>query len=636
MRSDRLSDDTSDRSLLSWVYSHGFLIALIATTLWISLIFFAGSPLHALVLGMPMAGLGVDDFARVSDLTAWWPLAADVSRGVLFPSAPALGQESWGIGFFPYLSVWLHGALLAVFGVSGTMWIGVLVLPVVAFILTVQIYRYFMPWRWSLFLAALGLVAFAGLPFRKFLFAVLTGTGWIEAGGLLQPDVLHFPFPALSLTIFLALFLLSIQRVKLTGRRALLLTLAWGLQLQVHVVTGILGVVFWALYSGLRLWRQEKNRLTASSVRIIAAQAAMLMVLALPSAASYLAAVRAGFVLFQSGPARPDLLWTVLIGYALLPVTLIVVLRRPFAIDLFELRSRFLPVWTLLLAELALMALNVLTGFGPTPELILTRLGLYFIHPFTFVPIIFYLTRPGMVLARTVDHPRLTLSLRRGLTWLFGAGSYVYLPLFFLFLTLFALASARQTMNDTASVRLPVANRAAAQAEAVAAGAPAGSTVAAQEPAANLLIPLNHRLGSLWVNRFANAVPEAEAIERLALYAHLMGWSGDRFAAFMAQPNHEFSHPASRLRLTADEVTPGFGYWLIHHTTILTPEQSKAYTEEIHHIFTHLDMVAALRRYRISQVLVSEDRLPASVPRRVKPVADGLLLTLDISDEPPP
>ncbi|MBT5868937.1 MAG: hypothetical protein HOH38_08875, partial [Nitrospinaceae bacterium] len=222
-----------------------------------------------------------------SELTGWLPLAAEVSRGNLFPSEPSIGSGASQLGFYPYISVWVHGLFIALFGVQGASFIGTTLFPIIAFFLLIKIYNRYLPTQWSISLAGVGLIGFVSLPFREFLASITMGIGWRELGTTQNMEIAHFPMPAFSLTIFLFIFNLSIENKRLTIKNISPITLLWALQLLIHPVNALLGLFFWFTAFPLRLIRQNQKKALIWHVQQITIQGLLAFIVMAPTLWAY-------------------------------------------------------------------------------------------------------------------------------------------------------------------------------------------------------------------------------------------------------------------------------------------------------------------------------------------------------------
>ena len=576
---------------------------------------------------MPALGLSIDNVNKVSNEIAWWPLAQEVSQGNLFPATPSLDHNQSALQFFPYLSIWIHGLLIALVGLELTAWIGYLILPTVGFVFAVLVYNLFLPWRWAIALAALGFITFADVPFRLFLSGLVSGQGWLGLGTTQLPDLLHFPFPTLSIVMFLSAFYWTLKPNRLTSGNAWRLTFLWGIQSHIHIINGTISAVFWPAYLMLRLWRQDRGVLSAISRKMLLTQAVFFALLSLPTLITFFGASNS--VMSGKNSLPESNLELVLIAYVLIPLIMIFILHYVKPIDFFEITSRFMPIWVLLGVEIVLIIVNVVTGFGPSPDLIFNRVGVFFIHLLPYGLVLYYMLRPHFELSRqtTLEHVRYKLGSL--IKWSVSSASYVYLPVFFILLSLFAVASAHKAFDEAIHVRRAVLLQNERQVEALYETATSG-VVMTETPAANLLIPMYGSLGSLWVNSFSNVVSSTEVIERLCLYAHLAGWDQKAFMEFMKPPERDrFSlHSAPVFLTEQSKITLGFGYWLTNHKDTLTGAELTHYMNQVEKSFSNLNISESIKKFKLSYMFVKEDRLPLEVKRRVKPVTGGYIIEI--------
>ena len=258
--------------------------------IWIVTVFSGWDLAQAIFGASTNFGISSESFSMFSEKTSWLPLAAEVARGNILPTQPSLATGASGLSFLPYLSVWAQGFFIALFGVQNTHIIGGMLFPAACFAVLVLIYREYIPLRWSIAFAAVGLISFAGFPFREFLTHLLLGGGWAEQGVLQPPDIASFPLPAFSLLMFLLAFRSSVRRVYLTPMRISALTFFWAIQSQVHVVNVVFGLPLWFLILGVSLWRRERGGNISLIVSTVVVQVLFAFVLCVPAMIGYLGA----------------------------------------------------------------------------------------------------------------------------------------------------------------------------------------------------------------------------------------------------------------------------------------------------------------------------------------------------------
>lgn len=562
-------------------------------------------------------GISSESFSSFSEKTSWLPLAAEVARGNILPSQPSLATGANGLSFLPYLSVWVQGLFIALFGVQNTQIIGSILFPAACFSVLVLIYREYIPLRWSIALAALGLISFAGFPFREFLIHLLLGQGWAEQGVLQPPDIASFPLPAFSLLMFLLAFRSSVRRVYLTPMRISALTVFWALQSQVHAVNVVFGLPLWFLILGMSLWRRERGGNISRTVSIVAVQVLFAVVLCIPAMIGYLGAesLQGGAHTLLSSPSRvTESLFGAYfyIAYFLMPLALMTALYFFLRFDIYEALYKFWPVLLTMVLEFFLVNLYLFFNIGVPSELVFTRLGLFFLHLFYYVPIIYYLSRETESNGIATDDYQ-ARGRRPVLVWLMRDASKIYIPIGLLFLTLYGLASAVQAFNHAETLQRPGIIEARSQMATLTQGAPLGSTLVSDSAAVNLMLPVEGGYGTLWVNRFANRITATEAVDRLALSGRLLGWSEDKFARFMSPDPQNLLRPGLVINLESDNWPTGLGYWLAFHWQSLSDTADRAAFEaNIRKIYLTLDVPAAVERFNV-RVVLSKGVLPAEV-----------------------
>jgi hypothetical protein len=536
---------------------------------WAALIF-AGWPVAAALSGGAPAtsvfGVGEEAF---SVLTNWLPLAVDVAQGNLLPLTPSLAAEQSGLSIYPYITLWLHGLLIALFGPNGAAVVGGVVWPSLSFILLVMLFRRYLPRRWSVSLAAVATISFVDLPLREFIIGIAQGVGWRQLGVASPPDLAHFPMPSLTIALFLAVLLLSLDRKRLGARRLTLITVLWALQTQVHAVNAAIGLIFWFSHFPIELARLQRGNIDRRYVFRVAVQALVALAVSAPAIAGWLGLSLESLDYLKRGHLAPSGMFGgyYYFAYFLLPLILTALLYLITRLDYYELATRFRPVYGLMLVEFVLVTFNTVTGRGLPADSLFLRLALYVLHPLYYVPIIHLLTRisadqPTGPSSLGMESSSPAITVRRAMHWFVADASKFYLPLLLIVLTAYAMASAQMTWRLAGSANAARNSRAIAHMEAALKDAGPNDTVATRLASSNILISSTGRAGSLWPSRFANDISKEKIVARLALYARLAAWSEADFQEFMAARELRDLMP---LRLSDAGVPHGVGYWIAYH-----------------------------------------------------------------------
>ena len=91
---------------------------------WVFIILSAWDVRQVIFLGDYFNKLIVGDYWILSNYTSWIPISVEVSEGNLFPVHSFSGGTESSVRFFPYISLWLSGFLIYIFGM---LWLGGLI-----------------------------------------------------------------------------------------------------------------------------------------------------------------------------------------------------------------------------------------------------------------------------------------------------------------------------------------------------------------------------------------------------------------------------------------------------------------------------------------------------------------------------
>lgn len=606
--------------------------------LWAAVVFAGWDGLQWIVGVRSQAGNTSFTPAEWSEFASWQLLSAKVADGNLFPVLASIDAQASGLSFYPYLSIWVHGLLIKLFGLGGASIIGHVLFPAACFVLLFYVFRRHLTRRWCVALSALALVSFASAPLRDFLSGVLSGQGWRELGSIQPLEASFFPIPAFSLFAFLGLFYYSVETRHLDRRLLSILTILWALQSQVHIVNAVVGLVFWFTAFPIRLHRQNRHGALRGLAVQVGAQAALAVVVLLPAALGYLGLTGGAALGLTALDVRTEADSPFgafyLAAYFALPLALLAVTYVVDRIDIYELFTRFWPVFVLMGAEFILINMRPVLGIGVPPDLIFTRLGMFFLHFYYFVPVLYYLAQPRSRFRAGTEAQPVIMLVRAGMSWFFNRAAAVYLVLLVAALSFFAVASMERALEHQRNAGQMTVADTRKMLESLSAGAPEGATLVADLPLVNMLIPNHTGYGTLWVNLFANAVSSAHIIEGLALYAHLVGWSEDEFIAFMSPGNLQSLKPGVLAELTPVGIgTSGVGYWLAMHNTRVDSTAAAEYAATLRSVYANLDLAQAVQKFGVRRLL-SKRPPPAGLEIvEMRPVFGGTLYMIGSEGE---
>ena len=562
-------------------------------------------------IGFEYIGLLQGNIGDFSNFSSWLPLSAEVARGNFFPIEPSQGLAQSSFEFFPYLSLWLHGVLITLFGLGGAQLIGSTFFPSLSFALMVLIFRCYLPWRWSIAIAALGIFGFSSVPFRDFLIGALSGESWRNLGLVSRPDIMGLPFPSISLLSFLVVFYLTIFRTYMSSRRSLILSIFWAFQSQIHVINALIGLPFWFSFLGLRLWRANKNGWTRNTTK----QYVINLLLALFVCSPALIAIaligeyenRLGFLFegeFQSGPFD----WFSIGAYFLFPLISLFITYKLFRIDPYELVFKFLPVWVVMIVELILIVVWQVFKLGVPIDLIETRLSMFFLHLFYFVPTIYCVCRGQVENFKVRGEASVLLKLRFWLFWFFRDASLVYIPLLLIGLTGFVISSSEKSYQQFSKVGLLSYMQFQKEMKILIKKLPSGSGIIGTSAALNIIPSIKERQASLWTNRFSSKRSVEESVRRYAAYGKTHGWTESQFLSFMLPKDKPIYLSKVSFDFLSSEVLPGLGYWLVFNRKQLTTQGREELLTLLRREYSSINLEIDLQKYNINRILLKENK----------------------------
>ncbi len=582
-----------------------FLISIV----WIFAILSGWGLRQAFILGEFSNPLLVSDYWVLSNYTSWIPLSNEAAQGNIFPIHFLTNGVEPNINFFPYLSLWISGIFIYIFGVSGAFLIGSLIFSVLSYILMVLIYRRYLPWIWSIFLSSIGILSISSAPFREFLLGLVVSENWKNLGVEHHPDIVNFPFPSISLLFFLFAFFLSTKRVYLSKRRITIISIVWGAQSQIHIINAIIGIPFWLVFVVFTIWRTRKNHWNISHTKFLFLQLLIIAFFFLPILIQLLLQhnnIESFDFMFGGIASNNSLDWLFISMYFILPLVTLGLAYWVFRIDSYELIYKFLPVWIMMFVEFLLILLWDVLGIGIPKELIFSRVGLFFLHLFYFTPSIYCMHRSSVNYYSGTESLSISRRIRQALYWIFNSASRVYIPLFMVLLTLFTILSSNKSLIYFQENAIPFLSEEKKVLQLLSDGVQRNEVLIGPNNLTNITIMAEGVYNSLWTNKFINKINKHEVIEKFALYAKIIGWSEEQFLLFMTPVKPDFVYSSKKINLTSSDVVPGLGYWLTFHNSSINEKQSVLY-DQLRSVYKSINIQDKIVAYNVKRILLQKD-----------------------------
>ena len=270
--------------------------------------------------------------------------------------------------------------------------IHLIVLPVISYFLLIKIYTKFIPLIWATSLALLSLLQSNELPFRSYLLNLMRNNS-LNFNYNLDFAITHFPFPSLSVMVFLVLALTTFNINFSSYRDAIfkssLYTFLWCLLLHIQPMDGLLGVIFFLIISTLRIYsRFKSNYLTLLTTTI------SLVIIISNIIIIYINSDLNQIIISDSSPIS----YYYIYFYLLNPILLLLIIYVIFKIDLRELLFKFSNILILIFIELLFIIVNQVTSIEFLNNITENRVTMFFLHFYYYVPFIYYLSRSQLSL----------------------------------------------------------------------------------------------------------------------------------------------------------------------------------------------------------------------------------------------
>jgi hypothetical protein len=581
-----------------------FLVSII----WISIIFSTWDLRQYLLLGEYFDKLLISDYWILSNHVSWIALSNEVSQGNFFPAYSFHDYTVSEFRFFPYLSLWFSGFLIYIFGVTDSVLVGSTLLPVLSYIFMTLIFKNFLSWRWSISLSSLGVLGFSSASFRDFLSGLIMGRGWLDLGVNNFPDIVNFPFPAISLLSFLFVFYLSIKKIHMSKMRMILLSVLWGIQSQVHIVNAIIGIPFWIGLLILVNFRSNRNHWEAKQTRQLLVHFFIILLICLPALFSIWAQSTNNeglSLLVDTSTNLKSVNWFMIIVYFAVPLAALAFTYRVFRVDPYEILYKFLPIWIVMSVELILVLLWGFFGIGIPSELLFNRITLFFLHIFYFVPPIYYMNRFKFNYHFGTESLLISKKIRSMLHWFFRDASLVYLPLFFLLLTAFSISSSEKSFQHFKEYVVPAHKEVSKIIHLLSEGVESDEVLIGPDNITNISLMYRGEYKTLWTNKIISVDDRGSVIERFSLYAKIIGWTEDDFLLFM-KPS-DLTYSTKRIALNSSRVVPGLGYWLTFNNKIMKDVEIDKLILKLKDIYKKINVNKMLKEYNVKKIVVNKN-----------------------------
>ena len=242
----------------------------------------------------------------------------------------------------------------------------------------------YLKFLWATTISVLSIVSYAAYDFKEFLFNLIFNFDDLKILSQKKIILLEYPNISFSLLLFLLITLFCLNINKFKFYQISVLTFFWSCFSFLSFSGSIIGLIFWMIYSSIRVFRLSKN--LAKSLYVL------IYNLIFYSIFLYL------FKDFLSleGHTVENIYkfsFSYFILYFFMPIILIFFIYLFYKIDFYELIVKFLPIYALMVSDI-IVSLYFL-------KYNVNYLGFeYFVYPHFFlhflyiIPVIYYLSKP--------------------------------------------------------------------------------------------------------------------------------------------------------------------------------------------------------------------------------------------------
>ena len=548
-------------------------------------------------------GLVFPDNMEISNFVTWMQLNYKVINGDYFLTQENFLSFNSGTIMVPFFSLWINSALIKILGLNFTILVFSTLIPALCFLFTLLIYLRYLPLLWSIFLSLLGSLSISEGPFRSFLLSMFENFSTAFDLSVNKPDIIGMPFPSLSLLAFLITLFLTIQRTYPSKRRTLILTIMWGLQTQFHILNAVIGIPFWLITLLMICKKQFKEILTYEVFKYLLIRFLLLILVCTPFLVMIFI-TKSDWHYFINNDSNFD--YFNIIAYFVLPLGMLYLSYVVFRVDPYEIYIKFTPIWSMMTIELIIILLWNFFRLGISTEIIVGRLGLFFLHLFYFVPAIYCMHKGNMITFHEgVESKRLSFYIRSFLSFVFKKSSVIYLPCLIGLLLFYVLQTAYKTQNEFKKNVEKQYLKSMHIKKDIDYNSHKGSLIIGNNNIINLYIMTKYPKQSLWTNSFTSMNSIDYSIKRFVIFAKISDWTERDFLTFMSPKNINSSNVNNNF--LNNKVIPGLGYWLLFNKPRFAAKKLKKINKtKLIKYYKEIDLAVELNNFKNKNILLYE------------------------------
>ena len=301
------------------------------------------------------------------------------------------------------------------------------ILPSFVFIFLQSILLRYVSFLWATSISALSIFSYAGYDFRQFIFDLFFNYNNFKS--LQSKKIILLEYPNISFSIFVFLFItwLSLRFNRFKILHIIIITILWSMYSLLSFSGSIIGILFWSIYSSIRIYRLKKNILELTYILGFNIIYYFLF-----------------FYIFKNSISIDgynvnniyNFTFVYFLIYFICPLVIMFIIFYFYKIDFYEIIIKFTPIYVLMLSDfiISVYLANYKSGYQNHEYFIFPHFVLHFLY---IVPIIYYLNKPlsPFILNKKTN----VISIQKYIYVFFYKMSKFYLPILILSLLIFSI-----------------------------------------------------------------------------------------------------------------------------------------------------------------------------------------------------
>ena len=516
---------------------------------------------------------------------------------------PIIKNNNESIFYIPFLSIYIYKFFFYLFNLKTVIFFSIIIFPSLSFFIIFKILNRQINFLWALSLSVASIVVFSDYPFRNYLIDLLSFKVFVNYQIL---EITNFPIPSLSVFIFLFLFYLSSIDNILNIRKISIFTFFWSVLFYINFIDFVFGIFFWYIYFIIQLIKRRKK--LKSIFNYLTTQILITLITVSPFLFYYYNTVEFN-ILMDIGIIQQKKQVLVDLNFYLLnfclPLILTIFVFCIKKIDLYEILIKFSSLYVMMLVEIILVSSNFIFNFSLDQNIIIDRVPLIFLHFYYYVPFIYLVTRPRVIIYRIgISSNKIFILFDYLSSIFFNKLHIVYLPivifLFFTFQFKTIYFNYDNFINKNSNLHLELINDYKLYNNNIS----NNNITLYHSPLLNLyhMIDIYNNNPSYYSTSFKNNNFKDEILKRIILSSKIFNWELKNLYKFLLPGSIQYKK-GQKINLYNENIyNSGLGYWLINHNYIMSKKDKQQYINKINQYYHSNNLIDEINRIGITHI----------------------------------